>query len=329
VIETLLSTELLVLASVLLAPWVLFALFAAFSDACVGFVDEWLLDTLNDEQEGSANAPGKLLLISGFFGFVVALGALLLIFLIPGLVFDYSTTAWDLAILAGIIEILWLIPYFYALNQGGAVNTTPLFQSIPIFALVIGIFLFDELPTTTTLVATAIIIVGAFILNYSNELRRVNYKNILLMFTASALIALGLFVFKEAEAESNFVTAVIGNGIGMGITSLIIWLAHPIYRQQFNSFVAKFDRRVLAGQFANETLYSASALSGQMAVVLGPSVMVVSAFNAFHPIFTFIIGWTLAKFGSQTHQETLKPADLKSKLIGVMLIALGALLIVL
>jgi len=327
--ESLLSSEALILISILLAPWVLFALFAAFGDACVGFVDEWLLDNLSSDQEDSANAPGKLLLISGFFGFVVALGALLIAYVIPGLELDYSTAAFDLAILAGIIEILWLIPYFYALNQGGAVNTTPLFQSIPIFALVIGIFLFDEIPTLISLVAVGSIIAGAFVLNYSNELRKINYASIGLMFVASALIALGLFVFKEAEAQSNFVTAVIGNGIGMGITSIIIWLVHPIYRQQFNSFVAKFDRKVLAGQFANETLYSASALSGQMAVVLGPSVMVVSAFNAFHPIFTFIIGWTLAKFGSKTHQKTLQPTEIKSKLIGVLLIALGAVLIVL
>jgi hypothetical protein len=115
----------------------------------------------------------------------------------------------------------------------------------------------------------------------------------------------------------------------MGITSLIIWLIHPIYRQQFNSFIANFDRRVLVGQFANESLYSLSAISGQMAVVLGPSVMVVSAFNAFHPIFTFIIGWVLAKCGSTKHTETLKPTELTSKIVGVLLIALGAVLIVL
>jgi len=327
-LETLFSFEGYLLVSVLLAPWLLFALFAAFGDACVGFVDEWLLDTLSDTEEGVANAPGKLLLISGLFGFIVALGAMLLVYFLPVLTTDYSTAAFDLAILAGIIEVLWLIPYFYALNQGGAINTTPLFQSIPIFALIIGIFLFDEIPTTISLVATGIIIVGAFILNYSNELRRVNYKSIILMFLASALIALGLFVFKEAEAQSNFMTAVIGNGIGMGVTSLIIWLVHPIYRQQFNSFIANFDRRVLAGQFANESLYSLSAISGQMAVVLGPSVMVVSAFNAFHPIFTFLIGWVLAKFGSTKHSQTLKPTEIKSKIVGVICIALGAVLIV-
>lgn len=327
-LETLLSNDVYVLVSLLLAPWLLYALFAAFGDACVGFIDEWLLDTLSDSDENAANAPGKLLLISGFFGFVVALCAWLLIYLVPSLTLDFSTEAFDLAILAGFIEVLWLIPYFYALNQGGAISTTPLFQSIPIFALIIGIFLFDELPSTSSLVATGIIIIGALVLNYSNELRRVNYKSIILMFTASALIALGLFVFKEAEAQSNFMTTVIGNGVGMGITSLIIWLVHPIYRQQFNLFIKQFDRKILVGQFANEGLYSLSALSGQMAVVLGPSVMAVSAFNAFHPVFTFCIGWVLAKFGSKKQAQTLKSTEITSKVIGITLITLGALLIV-
>jgi len=327
-LDTLLSTEVAILTSMLLAPWLLFALFAAFGDACVGFIDEWLLTKLSNDQEGVASAPGKLLLISGFFGLLVALGALLLTYLISDLAIIFSTKALELAILAGIIEVFWLIPYFYALNHGGAINTTPLFQSIPIFALIIGILFFNEIPTTIGLFATGVILSGAFILNYSNEFRRVNFKSIILMLTASALIALGLFVFKAAEAESNFITAIIGNGMGMGITSLFIWLVHPIYRQQFNSFIAKFDRKVLAGQFANESLYSLSALSGQMAVVLGPSVMVVSAFNAFHPIFTFVIGWILAKFGSAKHTESLKPTELRSKVFGIVLIALGAVLIV-
>ena len=301
--DSLFSTELLTIGSLIAAPWILFALFAAFGDACVGFVDEWLLNRLGDTDEDSANAPGKLLLISGFFGFIVALIAFTAVSILPNLTLDFSAHAFDLAVLAGVIEILWLIPYFYALNQGGAVNTTPLFQSIPIFALVFGIFLFDEFPTTLNLVATAFIVIGAFALNYSHELRQVNLKSILLMFSASALIALGLFVFKEAEAGSNFVTAVIGNGLSMSIMSRSIWFVHPIYRQQFNAFIYKFDARVLAGQLSNETLYSVSALAGQMAIVLGPSVMVVSAFNAFHPIFTFIIGWTLSKFNSERYPQ--------------------------
>src|SRR6056297_4063174 len=127
-IETLLAADVFILISVLLAPWLLFALFAAFGDACVGFVDEWLLDTLekDDELEGVANAPGKLLLISGFFGFFVAMGAWVVAYLLPTVQTSFSTSALDLAILAGIIEVLWLIPYFYALHQGGAINTTPL-----------------------------------------------------------------------------------------------------------------------------------------------------------------------------------------------------------
>jgi uncharacterized membrane protein len=312
----------------MLPTWGLLALIAAFGDACVGFVDEWLLHKLDDQTDTTVNAPGKLLLISGFFGFIVAVAALGLTYFLPNLSTDFSPGALDLAILAGVIEVLWLLPYFYALHQGGAVNTTPLFQTIPIFALFLGILVFDELPTLISLVATVLIIGGAVVLNYSNELRQINYKSIMLMFIASALIALGLFVFKEAEAQSNFITAVIGNGIGMGLMSLMIWLIHPIYRQQFNSFVSRFDGRVLTGQFANEGLYSLSALAGQAAVVLGPSVMVVSAFNAFHPIFTILIGWTLAKLGSKKHQEMLKDTEIRSTMIGIGLIAIGAVFIV-
>jgi uncharacterized membrane protein len=319
--------DIISIVGLVFAPWVLFALMAAFGDATVGFVDEWLLHKL-DDQDGTAHAPGKLLLISGFFGFIVALIAYGLSIINPTLVPMYDVHAFDLAMLAGVIEVLWLIPYFYALNLGGAINTTPLFQTIPIFALLFGVTIFNEIPTLLSVVATVCIIAGAVVLNYSNELHKINYKSIILMFVASALIALALFTFKEAESSSNFITAVIGNGLGMGIASLIIWLIHPIYREQFNSFVKKFDTKIIIGQFANEGLYSFSALASQAAIVLGPSVMVVSAFNAFHPIFTVIIGWTLSKMGIKIRTDALQTAEIKTTLAGVVLITAGAILLI-
>jgi len=310
-----------------LSPWVLLALFSALADTCVGFIDEWLL-TKVESGDSQADAPGRLVLLSGFFGFVVCAGAAVVLGVHTQYSLQIPAVSLYFALLAGIIEVLWLIPYFYALERAGAVTATPLLQAIPVFALIFGLLFFSEVPSAIHILATALIIGGAILLNYSNKLKIIDKKTILLMFLASALISVSLFFFKESESTGNFVASVFGNGLGMGIASTFIWLLWKPYRTQFNQFLKSFNKKVLFGQFANETLYGAGALAGQLAIVLGPSVMIVTAFNAFHPLFTLSGGWLLAKQGSKTHQEIFKKRERTPKIFGVLLIALGAALVV-
>lgn len=329
-LESFFSSELvLVLIS---TTWILLALFAAFGDALVGYIDEWLLVKLRTTKTGAlthSDAPGKLLLISGFFGFVTAIGALVFS-LITGDAYPLYITEviFVVAFVAGIIEVLWMIPYFHGLEQGGALNATPLFQTIPIFSLVFGLLFFSELPSTAHIIATAIIIAGAILLNYSPSARRIDRHTLGLMLLSSALISLGFFLFKDAATEGNFVATLFAHGLGMGMFSVLIWTCWPPYRRQFNSFMRSLNIKVLAAQVGNESLYAVSTIASQLAIVLGPSVMVVTAFNAFHPIFTLFIGLILFAFGSKEHKLELGGPLVILKTMAVILIAFGSVMIV-
>lgn len=309
-------------------PWILFALFAAFGDASVGFIDEWLLHRLQkDSGEVNIDAPGRLLLISGFFGGVVALGAYSYAIVTGTELLFSNTTVLLFGLGAGILEIIWMIPYFHALEKGGAITSTPLFQTIPIFSLLIGILFFGEFPLLIHVIAALFIIVGGAILNYTPSSQRINIKPLAMMLFASAVVSIGYFSFKEASEAGNFLSAVILNGLGMTLFSSIIWIGYAPYRAQFNSFIRYFDARILGAQFLNEGLYALSTMAAQFAIVIGPSVMVVTAFNAFNPIFTLCIGWTLALLGSHTHAETLSGTRKVSTLVGVVCIAIGTAMI--
>jgi drug/metabolite transporter (DMT)-like permease len=309
-------------------PWVLFALFSAFGDASVGFIDEWLLNKVGDNKNDSVDAPGRLILISGFFGIFVSIFAIFLSLITGDLhPFYVSNISFGYAFAAGLLEVVWLIPYFYALNRGGAINTTPLFQTIPIFSLIIGLLFFGEIPIPIHILATLLIISGAYLLNYSPTARKLDFVTIGYMFVASAVISLGFFLFKDATESGNFVASLFGNGLGMTTLSLLIYILWTPYRKQFNDFIRNSNFSVFLIQSANETLYSISTIANQLAIVLGPSVMVVTAFNAFHPIFTLTIGWLLAKAGSKIHADTLSGKSMSTKTIAILLIAIGTAII--
>lgn len=311
--------------------WILLALFAAFGDALVGYIDEWLLVKLrSDSDDHNSDAPGKLILISGFFGFITAIGALIasLIFF-DQFTLSVSSYSFFLAFTAGVLEVIWMIPYFHALERGGALNATPLFQTIPIFSLIFGLLFFAEIPTTMHIAATLIIILGAVLLNYTPAIRKIDLFTLSLMLFASAVISIGFFVFKDSALAGNFVATLFGHGIGMGIFSGLIWILWPPYRRQFNRFINSLNIKILSAQLGNESLYAISTAASQLAIVLGPSVMIVTAFNAFHPIFTLLIGIILMAVGSKSHTLDFSGTQKYLKPIAILLIAIGTTLIVL
>jgi uncharacterized membrane protein len=314
------------IALLLTAPWVLFALLGTFSDVLVGYIDEWLLRRLNPRRQATVNAPGRLLLLSGFFGGAVALGACAVSIFFPTLTIFASRESLILAVLAGVLEVVWMIPYFHAMERGSALQTTPLFQTIPIFSLIFGIAFFGEVPLTMHIAAACIVITGAAILNYEPRAQRFDVTTLALMLVASATISAGFFFFKDAALGGNFLAAVFGNGLGMFGASFLVWLLWPPYRRQFVEFIRSVDRTIIGAEVTNESLYAVSALAGQYALVIGPSVMSVAALNAFHPIFTLLVGGILALLGSREHARRLRGTRAYAIVLGVLCIALGTTL---
>jgi uncharacterized membrane protein len=311
--------------------WVVLSLLAALGYASIGYIDEWLLRRHGENGEGLPDdAAGKLIIISGLFGFVVS-SIFVVVAALTGDFYNLWATpdSFTPAIAAGAIEIIWLVPYFYAMQRAGALNATPLFQSVPVFSLLVGVLIFAEYPPATQIGGAIVIATGAFILNFDFSQRTTDWPTLGLMFLASALISLEYFLFKDAALDMGFVFSAFWSGVGMVLATAIIWLVWPPYRRQFKRYLSAADRLDLGVQFGNEGLNSASVLASQFAVTRGPSVMLVSAFNAFHPLFTLLIGWMLARFGSDYHSETLRGGRAMQKSVAIALIAAGTIVIAL
>ena len=309
-------------------PWALLALVASFAFACENHIDEWLLNRLggNTEEAEESDAVGTLVIISGLFGLVVAIVFGLVAYFAP----DKSVTILvgkglaTQATIIGMFEVTWLIPYLYAVNRAGALAAAPLFQSIPVIALILGIGFFAEVPPMVHIIGAGVIISGGVLLNLTEVEGKwqIDKKTVGLMLLASTIITLISFLFKDNALEGNFVATAFWGGIGMFVSSVLIFTLYRPYRLQFLKFARKVDKQSIRIQLINETVDMVASLTQRLAIILGPSVMTVEALNAYQPVFILLIDWFLTKNGSKSlHTGFAKKAT------AIVFIALGTILI--
>ena len=314
-------------------PWALLALVASFAFACENHIDEWLLNRLggNTEEAEESDAVGTLVIFSGLFGLVVSTTLSIVAFFAP----DPSVTIFigkglsTQAVIIGMLGVTWLVPYMYATKRAGALAAAPLFQSIPVIALILGIGFFAEVPPMVHIIGGGIIISGGVLLNLSEVEGKwqIDKKTVGLMLLASTIIAIISFLFKDNALEGNFVATAFWGGVGMFISSQLILLIYRPYRQQFIIYAQGVDKRGITVQLVNEVVDMFAALIQRLAIVIGPAVMTVEALNAYQPVFILIISWFLGKNGSKSHAEELQGNKFLVKTSAIALIAIGTIFI--
>ncbi len=314
-------------------PWIILAILAAFAYAAMNFIDEWLIERLegeaSEDESEETDSVGILVIVSGLFGIVVAGVFGYYAFIVPGVNLWVSDVLIAQAVIVGMLEISWLPFYLYATKRGGALEAAPLFQTIPVISLVLGLVFFAEVPPMLHVAGALTIVVGGTILNLVPGTWKLDWRTVGLMLIASTIIAFIYFLFKDAALEGNFVATAFWGGVGMALAAVLIWLLWPPYRREFNAFTKSVDKKGVLAQLSNEVIDTFAVLASQKAVVLGPSVMVVTALNAFQPVFILLIGWLLAKRGSNKHKEALTGNEGYKKTVSIALIALGTVIIVL
>lgn len=350
--------DIIVFLLALPGAWIILQTLSSFCYAGQNFLDEWLLKRLSSKTATSNIEPGNedakkkesvgiLVQVSAFFGIVVMAFFGLIAFLAPAgsVTLDIGFELTAKAVLVGMFEVVWLIPYLHATNRAGTVKAAPLFQVIPVIALLLGVVAhvlatefgirnvaeYAEIPPITHVIAAGIIIVGGIMLDIREVEGKwsVDRKTFGLMLLASTIIAGITFVFKDAALEGNFVATAFYSGFGMVISGILFFLFKTSYRKQFLSFCKKADKPAVMTQLANEVVDTAAVLTSHLAVIVGPSVMAVMALNAWQPVFILIIGWILAKRGSEAHAELLDSKKFKQTACAVVLLAVGTVLIAL
>ncbi len=314
-------------------PWVLLVLLASVMFAAGNYIDELLL--VDFEQP-----IGVLVIISGLFGFV-----LMAIFAVLGFAFNASLwLAPSVALQAigvGVLEMIWVIPYLYATRRRGALIAGPLFQAVPVIALLLEATT-GVIPPLLQGIGALTIVAGGILLSLEKEEaadgssnRRIDWVTVGLMTLSASLVALIYILFKDAVGETGAYVAVgFWSALGIGLTGVVIYLVWTPYRRDFTAFTKAANGKAVCIQLLNELMDQGGAylvhlgnvLGGQVGVAVG----VVTAFNATQPIAIGLIGALLVFVGlRQRNNESRGVLGWLLIAVAIGLIAAGTIMVAL
>src|SRR5688500_11184068 len=136
--------------------WFFIALWAPFLLACANHNDKFLLSKYLKEK-----SVGSIVIFSSLFSGV----AIPIVLFIQPDVFDVGIVQGSALVAIGMLSIFSAVLYLYALDIDEASFVTPFYQTVPIFAYVIGYFVLGETITLAQGLGAFVIIAGALVLS--------------------------------------------------------------------------------------------------------------------------------------------------------------------
>jgi drug/metabolite transporter (DMT)-like permease len=299
--------------------WFFIALCAPFLLACANHNDKFLLSRhLKDKNIGSI-----VIFSSLFSGVAIAV----VLFIQPD-AYDVSFVQGAAVVATGMLSVLAVVCYLYALDLDEASFVTPFYQTVPIFAYVLGYFILGETVTLSQGLASLVIIVGALALSFELGRRGMRFKRnvVALMLAASLLSAINGVVFKLVALDKGFWISLFWGFVGQMVAGLMLLVCVPGYRRDFLGLVRQRNVVVFGLIALSRMLFSVSEAVTLYATLLAP-VALVFLVNSFQHLFVFIFGIALTLFFPGAAKESLDRMKMLQKGAGIGLMLVGGYLI--
>lgn len=296
--------------------WFIIAVLGSLCYASTNHIDKYLISKYLKNGE-----VGSLIIFSAIF----SIFALPIVYFIYPAVFTVTVLQGIILAVTGMMTVIAILLYLYALSEDEATNVVPFYQTVPIFGFILGYFVLGESITYIQGIASLIIIAGAIILSFDlgNSEIRFKGKVVLYMLSASMLYAISTVLFKLVAIDEGFWLSTFWSLLGKVVLGIIFLAFVPVYRNQFLTVLKSNRIGVLSLNSFNETLtILADGLVGY-ASLLAPVALVLLA-GAFQPMFVLIIGVFLTVFFPKISQESLLRKHLVQKVSAILLIMIGS-----
>src|SRR5262245_39897488 len=299
--------------------WFFIALCAPFLLACANHNDKFLLSRYLKEKD-----IGSIVICSSLFSGVAIP---ILLFIQPD-VYDVSLVQGSAVVATGMLSVLAAVCYLYALDLDEASFVTPFYQTVPIFAYVLGYFILGETITLAQGVASFIVVVGALAVSFEVGSRGMRFKRnvVALMLAASILSAINGVIFKLIAVDKGFWISLFWGFVGQVMAGLTILVCVPSYRRDFLGLFKQQKVAVVGLIALSETLFSFSEAVTLYATLLAPVTLVLLV-NSFQPLFVFALGIFLTLLFPGAVKESLDRRKMLQKCAGIGLMLVGGYVI--
>ncbi len=193
-----------------------------------------------------------------------------------------------------------------SLSCGELSSIAPINSYKPIVALIIGIFLLKEIPTITALLGIALVISGTFLIANSNFFlsKACTYRILALIFSASEAIFIKKIILLS-DVPSSFLYWTLAGLLFS--TIFVMFSKHPLKICKTN-----IKHQLLLILFVGLMQYSTNYVFLKM--------------NVAYALALFQLSTLLSVF---LGVNIFKEADLKKKIMGALIMAIGAIIIIL
>jgi drug/metabolite transporter (DMT)-like permease len=299
--------------------WVIIGLLAPACWACGNHIDAYLLRSGRD-----GRGVGSLMICSALIG----LPALVIILASDPGVLQIRPIHGAILVANGVLYVLGLLPYLYALQREEASVVVPLFQMTAVFSYLLGLVVLDEQLTWWQLGAALLVMVGAALISFELTQPRPSLKLpvLALMLLASFLNSLNWLLFKLVAVEESFWRSSFWEYVGFTLVGCCLLLVRP-YREELRVALGAGGGTFLGLVTVNESLSVAAKTFTNMASLLAPLAL-VSVLHGLQPLFVFIYGALLTIY-LPTYGERLGGQVVLQRLTAIALVILGTSLLAL
>jgi drug/metabolite transporter (DMT)-like permease len=276
--------------------WFFYATLAVSLWAVVNLIDKIIVS-------GYLQNPKVLFMLAGIF-------ASLPVLTIPFVEFKVIPLGYALvAILAGILFLYGMLPYFYALFADEVSRVIPIGELMPIYVLLFSYVFLGERLTTNQYLGFLLLLAGGISISLKIQRKSVTLRKGACFMLISGLIfathfVLSKFVYNFVDFWNGFLW--IRVGVAIGLLPLFCVTAH---RKEFIAEMTKARMIVKLGVVTSETLTLLGTCLFNFAIAIG-SVSLVNSMTAAQPMIVFLgvtlISWKYPRLlHEEIHRNTL------------------------
>lgn len=279
--------------------------------AITNYIDKYLLSKVFHEEKNIS----VLLIFSSIVGII----ALPFILIFADNVFAISTLNKIVMIGSGVIYVLSIIPYLYALKKDETSTVAPLFQMVAPITLILWYFLLGESLSTQQLIWFLVIFISSFALSLDLTHKiKFKYEIFLLMFVSCALISLKFVAFKRVDIQASFWTTTFWEYVWFGLASIFL-LCIPWYAKSFFRLFKRDKYKIISLNWLNE-IFGLGGVAIMNYVSILTLVGLAQLMNGFQPIFIFIFGILLTRLLPKIVKENYSKVVVIQKILCFALI---------
>lgn len=293
--------------------WIIFATLTPFLYTVTNFIDKYILEK-KIKDPTAATIFGSY--VSGVIGIII-----LAINGFP--IFETQQIVY--LCIAGILLVLYLLPYYSALKLDDASRVVPMFQFIPVVVFLFSWIFLHETLTTIQFIGFLIIVLSGFILSSNKvNLEMLKPRPVLFFMLISSSMYAGMLILIRSVIRTEDFWVTMGYqmvGSALGATILLGIVGVNRFKKATKNLFS-----IIGIISVNNGIAITAQLSEGFALSLATTSL-VSVVGGIQPLFLILIGYFLTRSYPHIIKEDISRRMLQKKIIIMCALLLGLYLV--